>query len=200
MALGDLRARCAGSGPGSLPLSTPAVNVIGSWACNSVAAFSPGSRPSPDGRPAASLDPRRRAPLASKNMYRNGCSARLRSRNAATSTELGADPAHLRLGDPAVGAERLDQVVDLAGGGAVQVGLHDHREQRLIQPPTPLQQSPASWTGPAGTVRRACRDRGARPGPARSLGDPLLPVKAAISRDQDHQDLRCPRVRSRESP
>ena len=132
-------------------------------------------------------------------MYRNGCSARLRSRNAATSTELGADPAHLRLGDPAVGAERLDQVVDLAGGGAVQVGLHDHREQRLIQPPTPLQQSPASWTGPAGTAVLAEIEALGLDLPARS-GDPLLPVKAAISRDQDHQDLRCPRVRSRESP
>src|SRR5438034_3465357 len=47
-------------------------------------------------------------------------------------------PGALR--DPAVRAERLDQIIDLAGRGAVQVSLHDHREQRLINPPAPLQQ------------------------------------------------------------
>jgi hypothetical protein len=43
--------------------------------------------------------------------------------------QLGADPADLTLGDAAVRAEGLDQVIDLAGGGAVQVGLHDDRKQ-----------------------------------------------------------------------
>jgi hypothetical protein len=33
--------------------------------------------------------------------------------------EFGADPGDLRLGDATVDAQRLDQVVDLAGGGAI---------------------------------------------------------------------------------
>jgi hypothetical protein len=55
--------------------------------------------------------------------------------------ELGADPAHLGLADPGVGAQGLDQVVDLPRRCAVQVGLHDHREQRPIHPPPALQQT-----------------------------------------------------------
>src|SRR5581483_1024818 len=43
--------------------------------------------------------------------------------------QVRADPAHLGPGDLAISAERLDQVIDLAGRGAVQVRLHDHREQ-----------------------------------------------------------------------
>jgi len=34
----------------------------------------------------------------------------------------------------------LDQVVDLPRRHPVQVGLHDHREQRLVHPPASLQQ------------------------------------------------------------
>jgi hypothetical protein len=42
--------------------------------------------------------------------------------------ELGADPGDFALGDPRRHPQRLDQVIDLAGRHAVQVGLHDHRE------------------------------------------------------------------------
>jgi hypothetical protein len=62
--------------------------------------------------------------------------------------ELAANPGHLRLGDAAVRAEGFDQVVDLPRRRAVQVGLHDHREQRLIDPPAPLQQAREERPGP----------------------------------------------------
>jgi hypothetical protein len=52
--------------------------------------------------------------------------------------EVRADPRHLGLGDAGVRAEGLDQVVDLARRHAVQIGLHHHREQRLVHPPAPL--------------------------------------------------------------
>jgi len=55
--------------------------------------------------------------------------------------EVLADPRDLAFGDPRIRAEGLDQVVDLAGGGAVQIGLHHHREQALIDPAAPLVQS-----------------------------------------------------------
>nr|WP_297496005.1 hypothetical protein [Pseudonocardia sp.] len=54
--------------------------------------------------------------------------------------EIRANPRHLALGDPGVRAQGFDQVVDLAGGHAVQVGLHHHREQRLIHPAAALEQ------------------------------------------------------------
>jgi hypothetical protein len=54
--------------------------------------------------------------------------------------QVGADPADLALADAAVGTQGPDQVVDLAGGDPVQVGLHHHRKQRLVHPPAPLQQ------------------------------------------------------------
>jgi hypothetical protein len=57
------------------------------------------------------------------------------SERGALDVELGADPRYVGLGDPAVGAESLDQVVELAGTGAVQIRLHDHREQRLVHRP-----------------------------------------------------------------
>ncbi|MCB5276074.1 hypothetical protein BJG92_03629 [Arthrobacter sp. SO5] len=43
-----------------------------------------------------------------------------------------ADPGHLGLGDPGIGPERLDQVIDLAGGDTVQVGLHHDRVEGLV--------------------------------------------------------------------
>jgi hypothetical protein len=46
--------------------------------------------------------------------------------------QVGADAAHLALGDAAVGTQGADQVVDLAGGGAVHIGLHHHRQQRPV--------------------------------------------------------------------
>ena len=54
--------------------------------------------------------------------------------------QVGADPRHLALADPGVGAQRLDQVIDLPGGRAVQVGLHDHRGHRLIDTAAAFQQ------------------------------------------------------------
>jgi hypothetical protein len=54
--------------------------------------------------------------------------------------ELAADAADLALGDAAGDAERLDEIIDLAGAHAVHVGLHDHREQRPIDPAALLQQ------------------------------------------------------------
>ena len=62
--------------------------------------------------------------------------------------QVRADPGHLGLADPGVGTECLDQVVDLPGRDPVQVGLHDHREQRLIDPPPPLQQGGEERPGP----------------------------------------------------
>ena len=53
--------------------------------------------------------------------------------------ELRADAAHFALGDPRRRAERLDEVVDLAGRHAVHVGLHHHREQGPIDPAAPLE-------------------------------------------------------------
>ncbi len=54
--------------------------------------------------------------------------------------EVGADSTDLGLGDPRIGTEGLDQVVDLPRAHTMQVGLHDHREQCLIDPPSAFQQ------------------------------------------------------------
>ena len=51
-----------------------------------------------------------------------------------------ADPRHRRLADAGVTAERLDQVIDLPGGGAGDVGAHDHRPQGLVDASARLQQ------------------------------------------------------------
>jgi hypothetical protein len=64
------------------------------------------------------------------------------------AVEVGADAAHLGFGDAAVGAQGADQVVDLAGGDPVQVGLHHHREQRLVDPAAPLEQAGEERPGP----------------------------------------------------
>jgi hypothetical protein len=55
--------------------------------------------------------------------------------------EISADPRHLAFGDAGVRAEGFDQVIDLAGRHAVQVGLHHHREQRLVDPAAAFQQA-----------------------------------------------------------
>jgi hypothetical protein len=65
----------------------------------------------------------------------------LRSRKAATSASRSAQ---IRLAsdfpDAGVGAQRPHQIVDLAGAHPVQIGLHHHGEQRLVDPLAPLQQ------------------------------------------------------------
>ena len=43
-----------------------------------------------------------------------------------------ADPGHLGLGDPGLGPEGLDQIIDLAGGDPVQVRLHHDSVERLV--------------------------------------------------------------------
>ena len=58
-----------------------------------------------------------------------------RVRNApTTSSSWATDPRHLGLGDAGVGAERDHQIVDAAGRDAVDVGLHHHRIQGLVDP------------------------------------------------------------------
>ncbi len=62
--------------------------------------------------------------------------------------EVGANSGHLALGDPGVGAHRDHQVINLSGRGAGDVGLHHHREQRLVDPPAPLEQAREERPGP----------------------------------------------------
>jgi hypothetical protein len=69
------------------------------------------------------------------------------------AVEVGTDPAHLALADAAVGTKGADQVVDLAGADSVEVGLHHHREQGLINPAAPLQQAGKERPGPQLGIR-----------------------------------------------
>ena len=56
------------------------------------------------------------------------------------AVDLLAQPRHLALGD-AAHPHRLDQVVDRAGRDALDVGLLDHRGQRLLGHPPRLQEA-----------------------------------------------------------
>jgi hypothetical protein len=90
--------------------------------------------------------------------------------------QVGTDPGDLALGDAAVSTQRPHQIVDLASGDAVQIRLHDHREQRLIDPAAPLQQRGKERPGPQlGNAQLQipgrCRQH---PGPvAVALGQPI---------------------------
>jgi hypothetical protein len=53
--------------------------------------------------------------------------------------ETGADPRHLRLGDPRVHPQRGHEIIDGAGGHPVDVGLHHHRVQGLVDASTRFQ-------------------------------------------------------------
>src|SRR3546814_17236659 len=53
--------------------------------------------------------------------------------------EVAADPGDLGLADPGVGAERLHEIVDLAGGDAVDVRLHHDRKTGLVDPAAAVQ-------------------------------------------------------------
>jgi hypothetical protein len=53
--------------------------------------------------------------------------------------QAGADAADLALGDPRPRPQGGHQVVDLAGGHPVHVGLHHHREQSPVDAPAPLE-------------------------------------------------------------
>lgn len=55
--------------------------------------------------------------------------------------ELGADARDLAFGDAGVRAQGLDQVVDRAGGHAVDVDLDDDRVQGLVDAAAALQQA-----------------------------------------------------------
>lgn len=98
--------------------------------------------------------------------------------------QVRANPRHFGLGDASVRAEGLDDVIDLPGGHPMQVSLHHHREQGLIDPAAPLQQrrerpwrslgifkfrSPAVVVGTRGrdpfrrAVRSVLRSNGAAP-------------------------------------
>ena len=63
-----------------------------------------------------------------------------RPQHVHIGVDLGADPRHRRLADPTVAAECFEQIVDFAGGGAGDVRGHDHRPQRLVDPPARLEQ------------------------------------------------------------
>ena len=54
--------------------------------------------------------------------------------------EARADARDLRFGNPRVHPQRFDQVVHRAGGHAVDVGLHDHRVQGLVDAATRFEQ------------------------------------------------------------
>ena len=83
--------------------------------------------------------------------------------------QLGADPRDLTLGDPRLGAQRGDQVVDLAGGDAVHVGLHHHRVQRHVDPPPRREQGgeerPGAGLGDLDRQVPSGRGDGLVPGP-----------------------------------
>jgi hypothetical protein len=53
--------------------------------------------------------------------------------------ELPADPGDLGLADPRPGAQGGDEIVDLAGRDAVDVGLHHHRVEGPVDPPAPIE-------------------------------------------------------------
>jgi hypothetical protein len=72
--------------------------------------------------------------------------------------QLSTDPADFAVAYPGVGAEGLDQIVDPAGAGAMQVRLHDHREQRLIDPSTSFEEARKEQFGAQLRIR-GCRSR-----------------------------------------
>ena len=78
--------------------------------------------------------------MASRNTYGNdGVVQRPAAERLHLLVQAGADPAHLRLGDARLDAQRLDQVVDRPGRDPVDVGLHHHRIKGLVDPPPRLE-------------------------------------------------------------
>ena len=57
-----------------------------------------------------------------------------------TFIQPGADPRDFGLRDAGIDAHRGDEVIDGAGGHAVDVGLHDHRVERLVDAAAGLEQ------------------------------------------------------------
>ena len=64
------------------------------------------------------------------------------------SVEVRADPGDLALGYPGVRAEGFDEVVDGAGGDAVDVCLHDDRVESLVDAPPTLEEAGEEASGP----------------------------------------------------
>jgi transposase InsO family protein len=54
--------------------------------------------------------------------------------------EPPADPRDLRLRDPRIDPQRLDQIIDRSGRDTLDIGLHDHRVERLIDAASRLEQ------------------------------------------------------------
>jgi hypothetical protein len=102
--------------------------------------------------------------------------------------EVGADPGDLGSADAGVGAQRPHQVIDLPGGDAVQTGLHDHREQRLVDPSPAFQQRREDRAGAqlGDPQLQIPRGRGQDAGPgAVALRGPG--VGALVRRGADHR-------------
>ena len=98
--------------------------------------------------------------------------------------EFGADARDLGLRDP-VDAERLDQIIDLPGRDPMHVRLLHHGEQRMLRPPTRLQQRrevrPRPNLGNGQLDRAHPRVPRPRPGPIairRALPGPLVSLGA----------------------
>jgi hypothetical protein len=62
------------------------------------------------------VDPRRAVGGVEEHVGKRGLGQRPVPEGTHFFVEVGADPAHLGLGDAGVGAQRADQIVDLAGG------------------------------------------------------------------------------------
>lgn len=62
--------------------------------------------------------------------------------------EVRAYPGDLALGYPGVGAKGFDEVVDGAGGHAVDVCLHDDRVEGLVDAPPALEEAGEEASGP----------------------------------------------------
>lgn len=70
---------------------------------------------------------------------------------------LLADAIHLRLGDGALGAQSRDQDINLAGGYATDVVLHDHAIEGLVHPAPGLKDGGQKAAGPQLLLRRSLR-------------------------------------------
>ena len=64
---------------------------------------------------------------------------RLRVRNLEALVHLGTDPRDLARGEPGLDSQSGHQVVDLAGGDSVDVGLDHHGVEGLVDAPAPLE-------------------------------------------------------------
>ena len=88
-----------------------------------------------------------------------------------------ADPGHLGLGDPGLGPESFDQVIDLPRGNPVQVGLHHHSVEGLVHAAATFQQGREKRPVPQlGDLQVQVTGGGRqRPGPGPvALGGPCL--------------------------